>query len=89
MRSATLGGYAIAYHPHLLTLGRQVIVRFEVLQPNGVLAIPDSHGATKVIHLADNPPTPTFTPEFGVIFSKDLTDFANLVRYLFLLFSSY
>lgn len=69
----------IAQGVHLLTFGWQVIVRFEVLQPNGVLSIPHSHGTTKVIYCADNPPTATFAPEFRVVFGKDLSHFANLV----------
>jgi hypothetical protein len=67
MRSATLGACAIAYHPHLLTLGRQVIVRFEVLQSNGVLPIPAFDSATKIIHLINDVPTAAFPPEFRII----------------------
>ncbi|MBD2534894.1 hypothetical protein H6G97_37845 [Nostoc flagelliforme FACHB-838] len=79
MRSPTVGGYAIANHLHLLTLGRQVIVRLQMLQPNSVLAIPHSHAATKVIHCADNCPTATFASQFRFVLGKDLTDFPNLV----------
>ncbi|MBD2728877.1 hypothetical protein H6G96_21765 [Nostoc sp. FACHB-892] len=50
-----------------------------MLQPNCVLAIPDSHGATKLIHYADNCPTATLSSEFWVVLGKDLTDFRNLV----------
>ncbi|MBW4458127.1 MAG: hypothetical protein KME55_39025 [Nostoc indistinguendum CM1-VF10] len=56
---------AIAQGAHLLTFGWQVIV-FEVLQPNGVLAIPHSHAATKVIHCADNSPTATLGSQIWV-----------------------
>jgi hypothetical protein len=65
---------AIANHLHLLTLGRQVIVRFEVLQPNGVLAIPHFHRATKVIHCADNRPAPSLASQFGIILDYNLAD---------------
>ncbi|MBH8575677.1 hypothetical protein I8752_22245 [Nostocaceae cyanobacterium CENA369] len=50
-----------------------------MLHPNRQFFIPSSHGATKVIHLSDNRPTAAFTPEFGVVFCKNLADFANLV----------
>ena len=55
-----------------------------MLQANGVLSIPDSHGATELIYLADNPPTPTLASEFRVVFDYDLAHLANLVgiRYL-------
>ncbi|MBW4428521.1 MAG: hypothetical protein KME50_29860 [Nostoc desertorum CM1-VF14] len=35
-----------------------------MLQPNGILAIPHFHGATKVIHCADNRPTATLASQF-------------------------
>jgi hypothetical protein len=79
MRSPTVGGYAIANHPHLLTLGRQVIVRFEVLQTNRVLAIPEFYSAAEFAHMVDYPPAATLTPEFGVVFAKDLAHFSDLV----------
>ncbi|MBD0389555.1 MAG: hypothetical protein ICV54_24390 [Nostoc sp. C3-bin3] len=68
MRSPTVGGYAITNHPHLLTLRRQVFVRFQMLQPNRVFAIPHPHLATELIYLADNPPAATLAPEFWIIF---------------------
>ncbi|MBD0390457.1 MAG: hypothetical protein ICV54_29165 [Nostoc sp. C3-bin3] len=79
MRSPTVGGYAIANLPHLLTLGRQVVERLQVLQTNGVLAIPGFDCATELTHVVDYAPAPTFAPEFGVVFSKNLAYFAQLV----------
>ncbi|WP_196522745.1 hypothetical protein [Nostoc commune] len=45
-----------------------------MLQANRVLAIPDFHRATKVIHCADNCPTATFVSQFEIVLSKDLAD---------------
>ncbi|WP_193197983.1 hypothetical protein [Nostoc sp. MG11] len=67
MRSPTVGACTIAQGLHLLTFGRQVIVRFEVLHPNGVLAIPKFYGATEIIYYANNRPTPTLAPECGIV----------------------
>ncbi|AUB42493.1 hypothetical protein COO91_08629 [Nostoc flagelliforme CCNUN1] len=47
-------GYAIAYLPHLLTFLGQVVEGLQMLQANGVLSIPDSHGATELIYLGSN-----------------------------------
>ncbi|MEH1807892.1 hypothetical protein [Nostoc sp.] len=68
-----------ANHLHLLTFLGQVVEGLQVLQPNRVFVIPHSHGVTKVIHYADNRPTATFASQFGIILSKNLADFANLV----------
>ncbi|MCC5617386.1 hypothetical protein LC605_20300 [Nostoc sp. CHAB 5836] len=38
-----------------------------------------AHGATELIYLADNPPTPTLASEFRVVFDYDLAHFADLV----------
>ncbi|MHC5933165.1 hypothetical protein [Nostoc sp.] len=48
---------------NLLALLGQVVERLQVLQPNSVLAIPDSHGATEVICGADNRPAPALSAE--------------------------
>ncbi|MBN3868776.1 MAG: hypothetical protein HWQ23_00075, partial [Nostoc sp. JL33] len=58
---------AIADFFDLLALGRQVVVRLQVLQPNGVLTIPGFNGAAKLTHMVDYPPATTFAPKFGII----------------------
>ncbi|MFW9263032.1 hypothetical protein [Nostoc sp. CALU 546] len=58
---------SIANHLHLLTLGRRVVEGLQVLQSNRVFSIPHSHGATKVIHCANNRPAATFASEFRVV----------------------
>ncbi len=50
-----------------------------MLQPNGVLAIPNSHGTTKLVYCPNNSPTATFASEFRVVFDYDLAHFANSV----------
>ncbi|NDJ26315.1 hypothetical protein GS682_33145, partial [Nostoc sp. B(2019)] len=51
---------------NLLTLLGQIVEGLQMLQANGVLAIPHFHRTTKVIYCADNCPTPTLTSEFWV-----------------------
>ncbi len=79
MRSPTVGASAIAKGLHLLTFLGQVVEGLQMLQPNGVLAIPNPYGATKLVYCADYPPTPTLAPEFRIVFNKDLAHFADLV----------
>ncbi|MBN3905518.1 MAG: hypothetical protein HWQ35_02695 [Nostoc sp. NMS1] len=47
-----------------------------MLQPNDVLAIPHSHGATELIHCADNRTAPALPPQFWVVCGYDLAHFA-------------
>lgn len=70
---------AIAYQPHLLTLRKQVVEGLQMLQPNRILPIPHSHSTAKLIHFADNRPTPAFALQLRIVFGKDLADFVNLI----------
>ncbi|MFW9259846.1 hypothetical protein A4S05_15175 [Nostoc sp. KVJ20] len=56
-----------ANHLHLLTLLGQIVEGLQVLQTNGVLAIPAFDSATKIIHLINDVPTAAFPLEFRII----------------------
>ncbi|MEH1899449.1 MAG: hypothetical protein V7K94_29955 [Nostoc sp.] len=54
---------------------RQVVEGLQVLQPYGVLAIPDFHGTTELSHIANDALAPAHTLEFRVVFDNDLANF--------------
>lgn len=50
-----------------------------MLQPNRIFPIAGFDGAAKFTHMVDYAPTPTLTPEFGVVLCYNLAQLPNLV----------